>query len=125
MEKVEYRNTSGTVTGSDDYTYDDQLRRSGSTSADGIVRALTYNDNQQLKTDTLSYGGQDYMVTYPSGQVVDYTFTNRQQLDTISWAGTQIEDRAYDAGGRLTNVDRAFTDEVRTCLLYTSPSPRD
>ena len=88
VDKIEYRNTAGAVTGSDDYTYDDQLRRSGSTSADGIVRSLTYNDNQQLETDTLSYGGQNYTVsygyddrlrqnsvTYPSGRVVDYTLS--------------------------------------------------
>ena len=126
LDKVEYRNTGGTLTGTDDYTYDAQLRRSGSTSADGITRALTYDDNGQLATDVTTYGGQSYTVTYgynnklrqnsityPSGRVASYAFTNRGELDTIDWAGTQIEDRLYDDGGRMTNVDRAYTDEVR------------
>ena len=53
-------------------------------------------------------------INYPSGHVVDYGYTDRRQLDTIQWQATQIEDRGYDVGGRLTSIDRAFTDEVRT-----------
>ena len=126
IDKVEYRDTTGTLAGTDDFDYDAHLRRDGSTSMDGITRGLTYNDNGQLATDTTSYGGQSYVVTYgydnrlrqnsityPSGRVASYSFTNRGELDTISWAGTQVEDRLYDAGGRLTNIDRAHTDEVR------------
>lgn len=126
LDRTEYRDSSGTLTGTDDYSYDAQLRRSGSTSMDGIVHALTYNNRGQLATDTTIYGGQSYTVTYsyddrgrqigttyPSGRVVDYTYTNRSELDTISWQSTQIEDRAYDTLGRLTGIDRAYTDETR------------
>ena len=42
------------------------------------------------------------------------TFTLRGSLDVLTWNGTQIEDRNYDPGGRLTSIDRAFTDETRT-----------
>ena len=52
-------------------------------------------------------------ISYPSGHVVDYGYTDRRQLDTIDWQTTQIEDRGYDFGGRMTSIDRAFTDEVR------------
>ncbi len=42
-----------------------------------------------------------------------YTFTDRSELDKINWAGSQIEDRAYDAVGLLTGVDRPGVDETR------------
>ena len=87
---------------------------------------MSYNERGQLKTDTTTYGGQSYIVTYdydsrgrlieieyPSGRKANYDFTNRGELDLIKVDAVQIEDRDYDAIGRLTNVDRAFVDEVR------------
>ncbi len=42
-----------------------------------------------------------------------YSFTDRSELDKINWAGSQIEDRAYDAVGLMTGVDRPGVDETR------------
>ena len=80
-----------------------------------------------MVTETLTLEGQSYQtaldydvrnqltqILYPSGRTVDYSYTDRRQLDTVKWQGSQIQDRAYDAGGRLTNVDRANVDETRT-----------
>ncbi len=126
LDRIDYFDINGLPAGTDDFTYDAHLRRNGSTSVDGVVRALTYTDRGQIATDTTTYGGQSYIVTYdydsrgrndevlyPSGTKVNYTFTNRGELDLIKLDDVQIEDRTYDAIGRLTNVDRAFVDEVR------------
>ncbi len=44
----------------------------------------------------------------------NYSYTTRSEIDKIKWANTQFEDRAYDTAGRLTGVDRVYTDESRT-----------
>ncbi len=126
-DKVEYRDATDTLTGTDDFSYDALLRRNGSLSRYNVARVLSYNDQGQLATDTTNYGGQSYVVTnayddrgrlekltYPSGREVTYGFDQRTMLDTIDVDGIEIEDRSYDAIGRLTNVDRAHVDEVRT-----------
>ncbi len=127
LDKVDYfAPSSSTPSGTDDFTYDAFLRRTDSSSDDGVTHAYVYTDRGQLDTDTTNYSSQDYEVnydydsrgrlnkiTYPSGRVVDYGFTNRGELDTVDWDGTEIEDRVYDALGRLTSVDRAYVDETR------------
>ncbi len=126
LNKVEYYNSSSTLTGTDDFTYDAFLRRTASSSDDSVTHAYTYTDRGQLDTDTTNYTSQNYIVdfdydsrgrlnkiAYPSGREVDYAFTNRGELDTVDWNGTEIENRAYDALGRMTSVDRAYVDETR------------
>ncbi len=127
LDKVDYfAPSSGTPSGTDNFTYDAFLRRTASSSGDGVTHTYIYTDRGQLDTDTTNYSSQDYEVdydydsrgrlnkiTYPSGRVVDYGFTNRGELDTVDWDGAEIEDRAYDALGRLTSVDRAYVDETR------------
>ncbi len=126
LDKIEFRNAANTLVGTDDYTYDALLRKTGSTGRYSVTQAWAYNDLGQLATDTTTYSGQSYAVnfaydtrgrmnqiTYPSGRVAAYTFTDRSELDKINWAGSQIEDRAYDAVGLLTGVDRPGVDETR------------
>ncbi len=127
LDKVEYYNTSSTLVSTDEYSYDAFLRRTASDSTvDSVTHTFTYTDRGQLDTDTTNYSSQDYVVnydydsrgrlnktTYPSGRAVEYAFTNQGKIDTVKWNGTQIEDRTYDALGRLTNVDRANVDESR------------
>ena len=80
-----------------------------------------------MVTETLTLEGQSYQTAldydarsqltqmlYPSGRTVDYSYTDRRQLNTVTWQGGQIQDRSYDAGGRLTSVDRANVDETRS-----------
>ena len=135
LDKIEYRDIDGgPVVNTDDFSYDEYLRRIGSTSTDGVERALTYTERGQLETDKTTYGEQDYVVrygydlrgrnnnvTYPSGRGVGYSFTNRGELDTVAWnggaAGAEqlVEDRNYDELGRLTTIDRlGAPDEERT-----------
>ncbi|MDB4778151.1 hypothetical protein OAG68_01715 [bacterium] len=126
LDKVDFYNSSSTLTDTDDFTYDAFLRRTVSSSDDDVTHTYTYTDRGQLDTDTTNYSSQDYVVdydydsrgrlnniTYPSGREVDYAFTNRGELDTVDWNGTEIENRAYDALGRMTSVDRAYVDETR------------
>lgn len=127
LEKVQYFDTTGTAEGEDDFSYDAFLRRTGSTSPDSVTHAYVYTERGQLDTDTTTYFGQSYVVdydyddrgriektTYPSGRAVEYTYTNRGELDLVNWNNAQIEDRIYDALGRMTNIDRPQVDEVRT-----------
>ncbi len=126
LDKVDYYNPSSTLTGTDDFTYDAFLYRTASSSDDDVTHTYTYTDRGQLDTDTTNYTSQNYVVdydydsrgrlnkiTYSSGREVDYTFTNRGEMDLVKWDGTQIENRAYDALGRMTSVDRAHVDETR------------
>ncbi len=128
VDKVEYfPPSSSTASSTDDFTYNGFLQRTASSNiADGVTHAYTYTDRGQLDTDTTNYSSQNYVVdygydsrgrldkiTYPSGRVADYTLTNRGELDTVDWNGTEIENRAYDALGRMTSVDRAYVDETR------------
>ncbi len=127
LDKLEYRNSGGTLVGTDDFSYDALLRQSGSTSMNGITRAMTYTDRSQLASEATTYGGKTYTVsytfdargrtqdiTYPSTRKANYTYTTRSEIDKIKWANVQFEDRAYDTAGRLTGVDRVYTDESRT-----------
>ena len=127
LDKIEYLDATGTLVDTDDYTYDDFLRPTGSISRYGVAKSQTYTERGQLDIDTTTYSNQPYLVnydydnrgrlekiTYPSGREVTYGFDQRSLLDTIAVDGAQIEDRSYNVLGLLTNVDRAHVDEVRT-----------
>ncbi len=128
LDKVDYfAPSSSTASGTDDFTYDAFLRRTASdNTADNVTQTWTYTDRGQMDTQTTNYSTQNYVVdfdydsrgrlnniTYPSGREIDYTFTNRGELDTVNWNGNEIENRAYDALGRMTSNDRAHVDETR------------
>ncbi len=127
VDKHQYYDASDTLTGTDDFSYDSVLRKSGSTSQYGVTRSLAYTDRGELDTDTTTYSSQSYVVdydyddrgrrtkvTYPSGHEAEYTYDDRNMLDTIAWESSQIEDRSYSDLGQLTNVDRPYIDESRT-----------
>ena len=117
LEKIDYYDATPALVGTDTFSYDTYLRNTGSTGKDGADHTLTYSDLGQLASDATTYSGQTYTVsytyddrgrldetTYPSGRKSAYSYTNRGQLYTIDWDGSQIENRSYDALG--TNVCR-------------------
>lgn len=130
LDKVDFVQVNGnteTLIGTNNYTYDDLLRRTGSTSFDSVTNATTYTQRGRVMSETTTYGGQSYpvtfvydtrgrntKVTYPSGREVEYTFTNRGELDLVKLDGTEVENRDYDEARRLTEIDRLHTDESRT-----------
>ena len=127
LEKIDYYNATPTLVGTDTFSYDTYLRNTGSTGRDGANHTLTYSDLGHLASDALTYSGQTYTVsytydargrldetTYPSGRKSAYSYTNRGQLYTIDWDGSQIENRSFDALGQMFAVWREYTDEVRT-----------
>ncbi len=59
---VEFRNAANTLVGTDDYTYDAQLRKTASTGRNSVSQAWVYNDLGQLATDTTTCSGQSYAV---------------------------------------------------------------
>ena len=127
LRKVEYRNAGATLAVNDTFTYDDLLRRKGSSSRYGVDQSMVYDDRGQLQSESTTYGGQTYTVsydrdargrtekvTYPSGTYVNYDYTDRGLLDTIKVDGSEIEDRGYSDLGQLTSVDRPSIDEARS-----------
>ena len=127
MRRVDYRSSAGTLTGTDTFSYDSLLRRTGSTSRDGVAQAMVYDDRGLMSSESTTYGGQTYNVGYsydnrgrrtevsfPSTRKANYSYTSRGQIDTIDWAGSEIEDRGYNELGQLTSVDRPSIDETRS-----------
>ena len=127
VDKVEYRNSGNTLVGTDDMTYDNRLRRTGSTSRDGVTQAMVYSDRGRMASESTTYGGQTYTVSYerddrgrttkithPSGRTVQYSHTVRGLLDTIDVDSSEIEDRDYNALAQLASIDRPSVDETRT-----------
>ncbi len=126
--RVQFKNSGGTVTETQTMTYDAYGRETATSSSQySASTAKTYTDRGQLATESTTYSGQTYTVTYhydaqgrpskltyPSGREAEYTYDDRQLLKTIKWEGAQIEDRSYNDAGMLTGVDRAFVDETRT-----------
>ena len=64
LDKIEFRNAVNTLVGTDDYTYDALLRKTGSTGRYSVTQAWVYNDLGQLATDTTTYSGQSYAVNF-------------------------------------------------------------
>ena len=129
MDKIEYRNAAGTLTGSDDFTYNSLLQRTAATSRYGVNSGWTYDDQGRMLTESTTYSSQTYNVgyhydsrgrldeiTYPSGRKVAYTFDERSSIDLIKWDNNTIEDRGYDDLARLNAVTRtgSAVDETRT-----------
>lgn len=54
--------------------------------------------------------------TYPDGKVVDYTYTSRNQLETISYNGNQVSEFDYDPGMR--EVSRTYANGLTTETSY-------
>jgi YD repeat-containing protein len=72
-------------------------------------------------TATVQYGydsdGNLAKLTYPDGNVIDYTYTARNQLWQVQNGGPPpVATYAYDLAGRLTNLDRA--NGVNTVLTH-------
>jgi RHS repeat-associated protein len=128
VTQIQFKNAAGTVTETQTMTYDAYGRETGVASSQyNASTAKSYNDLGQLATEATTYSGQTYTVsyaydaqgrlnqmTYPSNKQAAYTYDSRQQLKTISWQSTQVEDRSYNDIGRLAGVDRAFVDETRS-----------
>jgi YD repeat-containing protein len=89
---------------------------------DGLSRKKS--ETQQIPgvsvTATVSYGydsdGNLAKLTYPDGNVIDYTYTARNQLWQVQNGGPPVATYAYDLAGRLTNLDRE--NGVNTVLTY-------
>jgi YD repeat-containing protein len=128
VTQVQFKNSGGTVTETQTMTYDAYGRETATSSSQyAASTGKSYNDRGQLATESTTYSGQTYTVTYhydaqgrpskltyPSGREAEYTYDYRQLLKTIKWETAQIEDRSYNDAGMLTGVDRAFVDETRT-----------
>lgn len=105
--------------GTDTFGYDEFQRQISSISRDNVSTAREYNQRGLLESESMTYGGMTYpvsyqytdrgqveQITYPSGKKVDYTYTTRQQLDTLAWQGQQFEDRRYNNNGDLLQINR-------------------
>ena len=133
-----------------DYTYDDFGRVTLVTQG-GNQHAYSYDSELLLDTETVTYDLDDDG-TAELTRVLDRSFDSLRRAD--GWElkdGSTVEHASsygYDVAGRLKSVDPSFplpanpaftygyvddslglvktvTGPAHTCLLYTSPSPRD
>jgi len=76
--------------------------------------AFTYDSAARKATESLTIGGQTYQVgtsydavsrltqyTYPDGTIVERMYTPRGLLQQVKVAGTPVDTRTYDDGGRM------------------------
>ncbi|MDX1926575.1 MAG: RHS repeat-associated core domain-containing protein [Pirellulaceae bacterium] len=77
------------------YTYDSAGRKK--------TEGLTISG--QTYTTTMAYNGKGELTgyTYPDGTAVGRTYTARGELYQLTHAGTTIDTRVYDNGGRMTS----------------------
>ncbi|MCK6472736.1 MAG: hypothetical protein L6R28_13420 [Planctomycetes bacterium] len=116
----------------DAFTYDQASRLLTASSAryNNVVTRV-YDDASRLTSETLTVGGQNFPVqsaydaanrrtsiTYPEGKVVAQAFTDRDQLSSVSYDGSNVATLVYDVGMRQTT--KTFANgkvETRTYRL--------
>ncbi|MEQ1891906.1 MAG: hypothetical protein ABL998_05135, partial [Planctomycetota bacterium] len=82
--------------------------------ADRVVRE--FNTREVL----LAYDRRSLLtsITTPSGRVIERTYTDRGELDTVKVAGNLVSDGAYDAAGNL--VQRLYGNGTSSSWTYDS-----
>ena len=82
--------------------------------------------NFSVLIDTLAYN--TYITAFNSNMVVNESFLDSATLrqNVVSLAGNiGYTPRSRTAANAQISFDANITSDVNTCLLYTSPSPRD
>ena len=136
---------SGAIADSDTFTYDQAGRMLTAVSGRYTnTVTYTYDDSGRKDDESLTIAGQTYTTktayndlsqvsgyTYPDGTAVGRTYTDRGQLATVSRAGTTIDTRTYDDGGRMEtsgtimeSVRRVYTTMTTHCHRSPSLAPR-
>jgi RHS repeat-associated protein len=102
-------------TGNDTFVYDNASRLTSAASAqyNNAVNRI-YDAASRLTSETLTVGATPYsigygydadnrqtQVIYPNGAVVDRTFTDRNQLESVAYNGVNAAILNYDNAGRL------------------------
>jgi RHS repeat-associated protein len=123
--------------GDDRFVYDPASRPVSAASARyGTSLQRTYDAANRLLSETqgitvgvggapsswtigYAYDDADRTVstTYPDGRMVTRSFTSRDQLAHVAFAGASVADRGYDTGGRLAST--AFANGVVQAYAYT------
>ena len=133
-------NRPGAVIGSYQhiFDYDDSLRRiSCENQLDDVLCTYVYNDRGLMESETIDFDtvsgdnptfqtkyeyddmGRVSKIEYPTidteSRSVSYAYTDRGELDTVHYPApaNEVENRAYDPGGRLVGIDRPAVDETR------------
>jgi RHS repeat-associated protein len=102
-------------TGNDTFVYDNASRLTSAASAqyNNAVNRI-YDAASRLTSETLTVGATPYsigygydddnrqtQVIYPNGAIVDRTFTDRNQLESVAYNGVNAAILNYDNAGRL------------------------
>ncbi len=95
----------------------------------GNTVAYTFDRSGRKATEALTIGGQTYTTniqynargeltqyTYPDGSVVDRTYHPTGSLHQVKLAGTALDTRTYDNGGRLSTS--AYSNGITTTWSY-------
>jgi RHS repeat-associated protein len=103
-------------TGNDTFVYDNASRLLTATSAQyNNAVSRTYDAANRLTSETLTVGMTPYsigygydadnrqtQIIYPNGAIVDRTFTDRNQLESVAYNGVNAAILNYDNAGRLS-----------------------
>ena len=93
------------------------------------IISYTYDEIGRTKTETTTVSGSDYTTTYdydtdnrltnceyPAGNNVVKTFTDRNQIESVSFNAAAIIESTYDAGGR--EETRTFGENLVTTNTF-------
>ncbi|NRA39777.1 MAG: hypothetical protein HRU15_16670, partial [Planctomycetes bacterium] len=118
------------VAADDTFTYDaaSRLLTAHSNRYDNTV-TRTYDDDSKLLSESLNIDSTDYdisysydeadrqiNITYPNGKVVVRSYTDRNQLEDVSYDGSVVSTSVYDVGRRETN--RNLSNGINTVKTY-------
>ncbi len=142
--RLRVNSPSGTIADSDVFTYDRAGRMlTAYTGRYGNTVTNVYDSVGRKASEALQIAAQTYTVginynargelikyTYPDGSIVDRTYHATGNLHQVKLAGTTLDTRTYDAGGRMATstyqngVASTWTyrnDNLVTSLNSTSP----
>ena len=105
-------------TGTTIYTYDDAGNMATTTDARGVLATYSYDALNRLTGIIYPDSSENISYIYDEGP------NGVGRLSRITDASGSTE-YGYDGRGNIISVTQTVNGQSYTCLLYTSPSPRD
>lgn len=103
------------------YDADGRLMSESLTLPDGSLNGTTVAPATYTVGYAYDAANRTTGITYPTGTQVSRTYTDRNELASVSMGGSNVATRAYDASGRL--ISTASANGVTESRSYVSGSP--
>jgi len=112
-----------TSEGAVNYSYHDITQRKSSTWTDNSETQYSYDRLGRLKNaEVTKRDGQ----TLAEPEITKYNYNEAGSRAAVEVGNGALTEYTYDKLNRLTDLTHyETTSKINTCLLYTSPSPRD